>query len=42
MADTPFFKLAHLGETLEQTSKRMEMAALLERARCQPPPAQVR
>jgi DNA ligase-1 len=29
MSNTPFSRLAHLGERLEQTSKRHEMAALL-------------
>ncbi len=29
MSDTPFARLAHLGEELEQTSKRLELAALL-------------
>lgn len=29
MSNTPFSRLAHLGERLEQTSKRREMAALL-------------
>ncbi|HXV42363.1 MAG TPA: ATP-dependent DNA ligase, partial [Anaerolineae bacterium] len=29
MPDTPFAKLAHLGQQLEQTSKRLELAALL-------------
>jgi DNA ligase-1 len=29
MSDTPFAKLAHLGEQLERTTKRLELAALL-------------
>jgi DNA ligase-1 len=29
MGDTPFARLAHLGEQLEQTAKRLELAALL-------------
>jgi DNA ligase-1 len=29
MGDTPFARLAHLGQQLEQTSKRLELAALL-------------
>jgi DNA ligase-1 len=29
MDDTPFVKLAHLGEQLERTTKRLELAALL-------------
>jgi DNA ligase-1 len=29
MGDTPFARLAHLGEQLERTTKRLEMAALL-------------
>ena len=29
LPDTPFAKLAHLGQQLEQTSRRLELAALL-------------
>jgi len=29
MSDTSFAKLAHLGEQLERTTKRLELAALL-------------